>query len=137
MEMSGRTNVQADLEQPGDQAAVQFGVNGVKKVKKIKKAKKKPVANEEGQMPYDNNGFEGNDLVNKELREHDISPLHARPVGTAPNIAANTIDHPGSDKPAQPQEDDSIPHLDFDPNANAISNNAVHANAPLGQLPII
>ena len=50
-------------------------------------------------------------------------------------INAHTIEHPGRDKPAQPQENDSIPQLEgFDPNENNNSNVSGNVNAPLGNL---
>ena len=114
MEMSGRTQVQADLEQP---EANQFGAIGVKKVKKVKKMKKKP------EMP----------ISTPELDEFDIGK-------NLPNIGANTIDHPGNDLnqpqalPAQPADNSSVPQLDFDPNVSDNSAMGVNANAPLGNL---
>ena len=85
-------------------------------------------------------------MVNRELRQQDMSPLQARPLVSmnAPKpIASNTIDHPGSDlKPAQPQDQSSLPELDdFDP--NDISNNDATADyvqveqAPIGNLNLI
>merc|ERR1719245_500328 len=65
-------------------------------------------------------------LVNIELRQHDISPLHVRQPGS------NTIDHPGGDHIIQPQEDQSIPQLDFDPNEGANVEDQVDQSRPSG-----
>ena len=72
--------MQADLEVPGDSTNTSFAM-GMKKVKKIKKIKKKPTSMINDMLIADNevNDKIPNDvLVNRELRQHDISPLHAR-----------------------------------------------------------
>ena len=102
-----------------------FGT-GAKKVKKVKKVKKKPSM---GQGIEIDNPLPGNDhdLVNQALVQRDISPLNAREVKP---IASNTIDHPGRDnenKVLQPQDEQSIPDLDFDPNDPG-QNNGSNAN---------
>ena len=53
-------------------------------------------------------------ITTPELDEFDM-------YSKIPNIGANTIDHPGNDynpipHPVQPQDNSSIPQLEFDPN---------------------
>ena len=71
MEMSGRTNVQAELENPSAEPTNPFGVIGIRKVKKIKKAKKKTDMH----------------ITNQELDEFDLN------VNMIQHREASTIDH--------------------------------------------